>query len=283
MTTSARSGSGGGLLDAIAASVRTTLARRRERVPLDEVVRAAGRRPPDGPRFRDAVGRAGRINVIAECKRRSPARGVMARTYAPSAIARVYEQHGAAAISVLTEPTFFDGALAHLETVRGATALPLLRKDFILDEYQVYEARAAGADAVLLIAALLGPVPLRRLASCAASLGLAAIVEVHSSRELSEARDAGADIIGVNSRDLRTLAVDVRICEALSAEAPPGALMVAESGIRGRDDIDRLAACGYRAFLIGERLMTASDPGAALSGLLGPAPAGGPVAAVLEA
>jgi indole-3-glycerol phosphate synthase len=239
--------------------------------------------PPNGAAFAARLARPGGVNVIAECKRRSPARGVLARTYAPSATARVYEQHGAAAISVLTEPTFFDGALAHLEAVRGATALPLLRKDFILDEYQVYEARAAGADAVLLIAALLDPVPLRRLASCAASLGLAAMVEVHSSRELAEARDAGADLIGVNSRDLRTLAVDVRVCEALIAEAPPGALMVAESGIRGRDDIDRLAARGYRAFLIGERLMTDPDPGAALSGLLGPAPAGGRAAAGLEA
>jgi indole-3-glycerol phosphate synthase len=283
VTTSARSRIGGGLLDAIAASARTTLARRRERVPLDELARAAERRQPDGRRFRDAVGRAGRTNVIAECKRRSPACGVLARTYAPSAIARVYEQHGAAAISVLTEPTFFDGALAHLEAVRGATALPLLRKDFILDEYQVYEARAAGADAILLIAALLDPVPLRRLARCAASLGLAALVEVHSSRELSEARDAGADIIGVNSRDLRTLAVDVCVCEALLEEAPPGVVMVAESGIRDRGDIDRLAACGYRAFLIGERLMTAADPGAALAGLVAPSNGGGLAAARLEA
>ncbi len=283
MTAGARSAKDGGLLAAIAASVRTTLARRRERVALDELVRAAGRRQPDGRRFRDAVGRAGRINVIAECKRRSPARGVLARAYAPAAIARAYEQHGAAAISVLTEPTFFDGALAHLEAVRGATALPLLRKDFILDEYQVYEARAAGADAILLIAALLDPVPLRRLARCAADLGLAAIVEVHSSGELSEARDAGADIIGVNSRDLRSLAVDVRVFEALIDEAPPGAVMVAESGIRGRDDIDRLAACGYRAFLIGERLMTSADPGAALAGCVAPESGGGRAAAGLEA
>jgi len=283
VTAGARSGKEGGLLGAIAASVRTTLARRRERVPLDELVRAAERRQPDGRRFRDEVGRAGRINVIAECKRRSPARGVLARTYAPAAIARAYEQHGAAAVSVLTEPTFFDGALAHLEAVRGATALPLLRKDFILDEYQVYEARAAGADAVLLIAALLDPVPLRRLARCAANLGLAAMVEVHSIRELSDARDAGADIIGVNCRDLRTLAVDARLCGALIEQAPHGAVMVAESGIRGRDDIDRLAASGYRAFLIGERLMTSADPGAALAGLVAPAAGGGRAAAGLEA
>jgi indole-3-glycerol phosphate synthase len=282
VTASARFGRGGGLLDAIAASVRTTLAGRRARVPLDELARAAERRQPDGRRFRDAVGRAGRVNVIAECKRRSPARGVLARTYAPAVIARGYEQHGAAAVSVLTEFTFFDGALAHLEAVRGATALPVLRKDFILDAYQIYEARAAGADAVLLIVALLDPAALRLLAQCAGDLGLAAMVEVHSSRELSEARDAGADIIGVNSRDLRTLTMDPRVCDALIEEAPPGAVMVAESGIRSRDDIDRLVARGYGAFLIGERLMTAADPGAALAGLVARAAGDGRSAAGLE-
>jgi indole-3-glycerol phosphate synthase len=208
---------------------------------------------------------------------------VLAHEYEPAVIACLYERHGAAAISVLTEPTFFDGALAHLEAVRGATALPVLRKDFILDAYQIYEARAAGADAILLIAALLDPSALRQLARCAGDLGLAAMVEVHSRRELSEARDAGAGIIGVNSRDLRTLTVDVRVCEALIGEAPPGVAMVAESGIRSRDDIDRLLACGYGAFLIGERLMTAADPGSALAGLVAPADGGGVAAAGLEA
>ena len=268
MTTGARAGPGG-LLDAIAASVRTTVAFRRASVPLDELSRAAARRRPDGARFREAIARAGRVNIIAECKRRSPARGVLARAYAPDAIARVYERAGAAAISVLTEPTFFDGALAHLEAVRAATSLPLLRKDFILDEYQIYEARAAGADAILLIVALLGDETLQRLADCARALALAALVEVHSPLELSAAREAGADIIGVNSRDLRTLAVDPGVCDALIQAAPAGCVMVAESGIRHRADVDRLAARGYRAFLIGERLMTAPDPASALAELTG--------------
>jgi indole-3-glycerol phosphate synthase len=273
VTAGAGRAAGGGLLDAIAASVRTTVASRRERVPLDALAQAAARRRPGGRRFRDAIARAGAVNVIAECKRRSPARGVLERIYAPARRARVYEAHGAAAISVLTEPAFFDGSLEHLEAVRQAVALPVLRKDFILDAYQLYEAQAAGADAVLLIVALLDEESLRRLAGQAAALGLAALVEVHSMRELSVAREAGADIIGVNSRDLRTLAVDARVCETLAEHAPPGAVMVAESGIRSRADIDRLAACGYRAFLIGERLMTAPDPGAALAGLIGPASA----------
>jgi indole-3-glycerol phosphate synthase len=259
----------GGLLEAIAASVRTTVAFRRANVPLDEVARAAERRRPDGRAFRRAIARAGRVNVIAECKRRSPLRGVLAKAYRPGEIARGYEQAGAAAISVLTEPTFFDGALSHLEAVREATPLPLLRKDFILDEYQLYEARAAGADAVLLIVAMLDDAALRSLARRAGELGLAALVEVHAPGELEAAREAGADIIGVNSRDLRTLAVDARVCEDLIQQAPAGCVMVAESGIRSREDIDRLAARGYGAFLIGERLMTAPDPPSVLAEFIG--------------
>jgi len=260
-----------GLLDAIAASVRTTVASRRATLPIEAVARAASDCRPDGRRFREAIARAGRRNVIAECKRRSPARGVLAARYAPGEIAQGYTRAGAAAISVLTEPTFFDGDLAHLQAVRAATALPLLRKDFILDEYQLYEARAAGADAVLLIVAMLDETALQRLARCAGDLGLAALVEVHSSRELALARDAGAGIIGVNSRDLRTLAVNARVCETLTDEAPAGCVMVAESGIRSRQDIDRLSTLGYHAFLVGERLMTAADPAAALADLVEPA------------
>lgn len=262
----------GGLLDAIGASVRTALEHRRTRVPLDCVVQAAQRRTPGGRRFRAALARAGGANIIAECKRRSPARGVLARAYDPAAIARGYERAGAAAVSVLTEPTFFDGALAHLEAVSTAVTLPVLRKDFVLDDYQIYEARAAGADAVLLIVALLGEDQLRRLVRCADDLGLAALVEVHTREELQAASAVGAGLIGVNSRDLRTLAVDVRVCEELIVHAPSGTIMVAESGIRSRADIDRLARAGYHACLVGERLMIASDPGDALADLLGREP-----------
>ena len=262
----------GGLLDAIGASVRTALEYRRSRVPLDRVVQAARRRTPGGHRFRAALAREGGANIIAECKRRSPARGILARTYDPASIASGYERAGAAAVSVLTEPTFFDGALAHLEAVSSAVKLPVLRKDFVIDDYQIYEARAAGADAVLLIVALLGEEQLRRLIRCADALELAALVEVHTREELQAAAAVGAGVIGVNSRNLRTLAVDVRVCEEIIAHAPGGAIMVAESGIRSRADIDRLARAGYHAYLVGERLMTAPDPAGALAALLAPAP-----------
>jgi indole-3-glycerol phosphate synthase len=241
-------------------------------VPLDRVVREAQRRTPDGHRFKAALTREGGANIIAECKRRSPARGVLARAYDPAAIARGYERAGAAAVSVLTEPTFFDGALAHLEAVRGAVSLPVLRKDFVIDDYQIYEARAAGADAVLLIVALLGEEQLRPLIRCADALELAALVEVHTREELQAAASVGAGLIGVNSRNLRTLAVDVRVCEELIVHAPGGAIMVAESGIRSRADIDRLARAGYHGCLVGERLMTAPDPADALADLLGREP-----------
>jgi len=259
----------GGVLGAIAASVETTLARRRDAVPVGVLRRASEAAQPRGTWFRESVGRPDRVNIIAECKRRSPARGVLAPDYRPSAIARAYEAGGAAAISVITEPTFFDGELAHLEEVRRVTTLPVLRKDFILDEYQLLEARAAGADAVLLIVALLGPGALARLARRAADLGLAALVEVHSRQELAIASDAGASIIGVNSRDLRTLEVDSGVCEALIGAAPAGAVMVAESGLRSGDDIGRMRACGYHAFLVGERLMRDADPRRALEMLTG--------------
>jgi indole-3-glycerol phosphate synthase len=169
---------------------------------------------------------------------------------------------------VLTEPTFFDGALDHLAAVRAAVGAPLLRKDFIVTEYQLLEARAAGADAILLIVAALTPDELTRLAARAAALGLDTLVEVHSAGELSVAVDAGAGIIGVNNRSLRTLAVDVQASDDLIAKMPPAVIGVSESGLKNAADLTRLARLGYRAFLIGERFMTAPEPGRALAGLL---------------
>jgi indole-3-glycerol phosphate synthase len=202
---------------------------------------------------------AGRVNVIAECKRRSPSKGVLAAQYDPVAIARSYEEGGAAAVSVLTEPTFFDGSLEHLAAVRAAVSLPLLRKDFVVDEYQLFEARANGADAVLLIVAALEQPDLARLQNRARELGLATLVEVHDEAELDRAIDSGARVIGVNNRNLRTLKVDVDGSYRLASRIPRGVVGVSESGLQSRGDLEKLAAAGYRAFLIGERFMTDPD------------------------
>jgi len=257
------------LLRAIVAATVTITRCRRERESDAALERRAAALQPRGDAFLAALSRPGQANVIAECKRRSPSRGVLAADYDPVAIARQYEAGGAAAISVLTEPTFFDGALEHLAAVRQAVSLPLLRKDFIVDEYQLLEARASGADAALLIVAALGQADLVRLQQRAWALGLAPLVEVHDDEELARAIDSGARIIGVNNRNLRTLAVDVAASRRLGARIPPDVVGVSESGLTSRADLEELAGQGYRAFLIGERFMTAPEPAAAIRELIG--------------
>jgi indole-3-glycerol phosphate synthase len=256
------------LLATIVAATRNIVAVREARESFDAVAGRAEVRTIRPGLFRSALARADRINVIAECKRRSPSRGVLRAEYDPVAIARSYEAAGAAAISVLTEPTFFDGSLDHLRAVRAAVATPLLRKDFVVSEYQLLEARADGADAVLLIVAALQQHELARLLAAAQNLGLDTLVEVHDATELTRALDAGADVIGVNNRNLRTLAVDVEASERLIAMMPADVVAVSESGLKTAADLTRLKGLGYRAFLIGERFMTATDPGALLAGLL---------------
>ena len=256
------------LLATIVAATRRVVEVREEREPLARLAQRAEARTTPAGRFRAALLRDAHVNVIAECKRRSPSRGVLRAIYDPSAIAKGYARAGAAAISVLTEPTFFDGALEHLAAVRAAVDVPLLRKDFIVSEYQVFEAKAAGADAVLLIVAALTPAELRGLMQRASALGLDTLVEVHSEEELGVALAAGAGIIGVNNRNLRTLDVDVHASEALVARIPRDVVAVSESGLRTAADVLRLRELGYRAFLIGERFMAAEDPGAELRGLL---------------
>jgi indole-3-glycerol phosphate synthase len=251
------------LLATIVAATRARVQAQAERVPLD-AVRTQAEQAPAPVGFRAALARADRVNVIAECKRRSPSRGVLRREYDPVAIARAYEEAGAAAISVLTEPGFFDGDLDHLRTVRQAVRLPLLRKDFIVCAYQVWEARAAGADAVLLIVAALEDAVLESLVSEARALGLDVLVEVHDEAELGRALAAGADLVGVNNRNLRTLAVDIDASRRLARLLPAHVIGVAESGLKTADDLRALRALGFGAFLVGERLMTAADPGAAL-------------------
>ena len=256
------------LLRTIVAATRRIVETRRTREPLAALERRVMAASPNGWRFESALGAANRINVIAECKRRSPSRGVLATDYDPVRIAMQYEQGGAAAISVLTEPTFFDGSLEHLAAVRARVKLPLLRKDFIVEEYQLFEARAAGADAILLIVAALEQSALVALHQRASALGLATLVEVHDEAELTRAVDSGARVIGVNNRNLRTLAVDVEASDVLAARMPRDVIGVSESGLKSREELDRLAAAGYRAFLIGERFMTDPDPVGAIKGLV---------------
>jgi indole-3-glycerol phosphate synthase len=263
------------LLATIVAATERIVQVRQAREPLADLARRAETRARAAGRFLAAVRDPDQINIVAECKRRSPSRGVLRANYDAQAIATGYAAAGAAAISVLTEPTFFDGSLADLEAVRAAVDLPLLRKDFVVSEYQLFEAKAAGADAVLLIVAALSPRTLAVLMRRAAALHLDTLVEVHDVSELGPALDAGARIIGVNNRNLRTLAVDVHASETLISAMPREVVAISESGLRTVDDLSRLRRLGYRAFLIGERLVTASDPGAALRGLLhgsGPVP-----------
>jgi indole-3-glycerol phosphate synthase len=256
------------LLETILGATRRIVEVRSDREPQADLARRADARPARPGCFRAALARRDRVNIIAECKRRSPSRGVLRADYDAVAIATGYARGGAAAISVLTEPTFFDGSLADLSGVREAVETPLLRKDFIVTEYQLFEARAAGADAVLLIVAALSSQALQALAGRAASLGLDVLVEVHDAQELMIAIDAGATIVGVNNRNLRTLAVDVRASEDLMAGMPAGVLAVSESGLKTTADLRHLRAAGYSAFLIGERFMLADDPEAAVRQLL---------------
>ena len=256
------------LLATIVAATKRVTEVRQEREPLAALARRADQRTPRPGAFTSALSRTDRWNIIAECKRRSPSKGVLRAAYDPVAIATSYARAGAAAISVLTEPTFFDGDPAHLEAVRAAVTTPIIRKDFIVSEYQLVEAKAMGADAALLIVAALTPAELAQLSRTAASLGLDTLVEVHDSDELTVAIDSGARVIGVNNRNLRTLLVDVHASETLVARMPKEVVAVSESGLKSSADLSRLSALGYGAFLIGERFMTDPDPGAALTTLL---------------
>lgn len=253
------------LLAAIVACARTS-AEDRASAARATVEREADARMPRGNAFRETL-RAPGVRVIAECKRRSPSRGILRARYDAAAIAAAYEAAGAAAISVLTEPAFFDGKLDHLRAVRQATTLPVLRKDFIVTDFQVLEARAVGADAVLLIVAALDDNALRQLIQVATSLGLAALVEIHDRAELVRALEANASMIGVNSRNLRTLDVQPELFDELILGIPSEVVAVAESGLKSAEDLRRLRAAGFDGFLIGERLMLDANPGQVLSDL----------------
>lgn len=260
----------GGILDRIVRAKIERLDEARRRTPIEELAREAA--PRASTRAANSMTAAlrsdERINIIAEIKRRSPSKGMIRADFNPEWIAERYAASGAAAISVLTEEDFFEGSLEHLRAVRSRVELPLLRKDFVFDEYQLHEALQAGADAALLIVAILEDVLLARLIARARELGLDALVEVHSADEMHRAMDAGASIIGINNRDLTTFNVDLETSIELARLDPPDAILVSESGINTGDDIRRLREAGFKAFLVGEHLMRADDPGEALRRLI---------------
>jgi indole-3-glycerol phosphate synthase len=251
------------ILEQIVASKRRELAAARQRVPETELERRAARAAPVRD-FLAALERGPGIQVIAEVKKASPSAGVLRDDFDAVAIARAYERNGAACISVLTDEPFFQGSLAHLESIRAAVERPLLRKDFLLDRYQLLEARAAGADAVLLIAEVLTEDELPRLLRQATELGLQALVELYDRANLARVLDSGARLIGVNNRDLRTFVTRLEHTLELAASIPPGVCLVSESGIRTPADLVRLQAAGVRAVLIGETFLRAPDIGAKL-------------------
>jgi len=260
----------GGVLDRIVASKKDRLDRAKKEVPIEHLLTRVETRAETarGVDFFEAITRKERVNIISEIKRRSPSKGIIREQFDPEAIASSYERAGAAALSVLTEEDHFDGSLDHLMAARSAAALPVLRKDFLFDPYQVYEAAAAGASAVLLIVAILDDGLLKTLSELARSLGLASLVEVHTEEEMERAIYAGAEIIGVNNRDLTSFNVDLNTSLRLARDAPPDVALVSESGIRTRQEISALRGAGFDAFLVGEFLMSSQEPGEALKALL---------------
>jgi indole-3-glycerol phosphate synthase len=255
-------------LDQIVDSTRRKVFETKQTADLRELGQRAERHMPRG--FRRALeekSRAG-VAVIAELKKASPSKGLIRADFCVGELARELEAAGAAALSVLTDEEFFQGSLENLQLTSAAVKIPCLRKDFIVDEFQLLEARANSADAVLLIVAALSNAELNRLALGAGLHGLDVLCEVHDEEELRRALDAGCDLIGVNTRNLRTFQVDAETAFRLAERLPKNVLRVAESGIRSGEDIARLRAAGYQAFLIGESLMRAERPGEALRGLI---------------
>jgi indole-3-glycerol phosphate synthase len=257
------------ILERILAVKREEIAAAKRIRPLAAVRADAAAQPP----ARDFVGAlrakiaAGRSAVIAEVKRASPSKGLLRGDFDPAAIARTYAAHGAACLSVLTDAQFFRGAPEHLAAAREASGLPVLRKDFVSDEYQVYESRALGADCILLIVAALDPARMRTLEAAAQALGMAVLVEVHDAAELESALALATPLVGVNNRNLRTFETRLETTLALLPAMPPERLVVTESGILGPADVARMRAHKVHTFLVGEAFMRAQDPGEALEEL----------------
>lgn len=258
------------ILDQICADKREYLVERKREHPLSALhVLAKKASPARG--FVDSLKKtvaAGRYGLIAEIKRASPSKGVIREDFDPASLASAYAAGGASCLSVLTDFPRFQGQNAYLETARNAVNLPVLRKDFILDTYQVVESRAIGADCILLILAALDDGRARELAATAAELGMDALVEVHDRDELQRARDLGASLIGINNRNLKTLSVNLKVTEEIAREAPTDCVVVSESGLSTPSDLARMASLGVRCFLIGEALMSQADVEAATRAIL---------------
>ena len=266
-------GAGGTILDTIIAHKHTEVRQRQARLPLVELAARAKDAPPP----RDFLGalqrpKAGPVTLIAEIKKASPSAGVIRADFDPVAIAKAYEDGGASCLSVLTDEKFFQGHDEFLIAVRAAVALPVIRKDFVVSEWQIYESRSLRADAVLLIVAALSPAQIADYQEVAHSLGMAALVEVHTEAEMEVALGTNAKLIGINSRDLNTFVTDLGTVERLAAMVPSNVTLVAESGLKTPADIQRVANAGAKAILVGETLMRAADIGAAVRGLLGTHP-----------
>ena len=256
------------ILDEIVAHKRREIAAAQVACPAAVLERHVADTPP-ARNFFAALAGPGPIRLIAEVKKASPSRGVIRQDFDPQAIARIYEAHGASCVSVLTDEQFFQGTLDDLREVKQSVAVPVLRKDFILEQYQLLEARAAGADAVLLIAECLDDCHLRSLHNEAVQLGMSPLVELYEPKNLPRVFDAGATLIGINNRDLRTFETDLDHTLRMREQVPDECVLVAESGIRNRADVERLEAAGVDAILVGETLMASPDIGAAVNALLG--------------
>jgi indole-3-glycerol phosphate synthase len=256
------------ILDEIVASKREEIQRAKRETPV-AVLR---KRLVDAPPVRDflaPLARPGSIRLIAEIKKASPSAGIIRADFHPVRIAEIYQQHGAACISVLTDQPYFQGSLEDLRRVRAAVGLPILRKDFVIDVYQVVESRVAGADAVLLIAECLDDALLRELHGAVVELGMTPLVELYKPANLPRVLETGARIVGVNNRDLRTFKTDLEHTLRLRRQIPDDRVVVGESGIRSREDAERLESAGVHAMLVGETLMASPDIGAAVDELLG--------------
>ncbi len=255
-----------GILSRIVRTKEEELERLRARTETLEKEAADAEAPRD---FRAALDRVGEVALIAECKRRSPGAGEIRPGLDPTALTRSYENAGASALSVLTDSTYFGGSNEDLATVKAATGIPVLRKDFTLDPLQIVEARGAGADAVLLIVRILSDAMLRSLLGEAGAMGMTALVETHDADEVRRALAVGARVLGINNRDLATFSSDLDTTLRLLEEIPPEVTVVSESGIRSRSDVERLGAAGVSAVLVGEALLVEPDPGRAAATLSG--------------